>query len=225
MTERRLIFDQPVTLAGGGPFDHVMLKEALSVAPVLIAADGAADRLAGWGEIPRAVIGDMDSIADMAVWQSRPSEIVHFSEQDSTDFEKCLYATEAPFYVGTGFTGGRMDHTLAAFHVMLARRDKTVILLSEVEVIALLPDGVKIDVDVAPGALVSFFPLMPAKGVQSSGLRWPTDNLELAPGVMTSTSNQAIDGRVSVRFDGAGVLMFLERRYLKALIRAVAGKA
>ena len=63
-----LQFDGPVTLAGGGALDAAALGEALALAPVLIAADGAADRLAALGRDPVAVIGDMDSLADPARW-------------------------------------------------------------------------------------------------------------------------------------------------------------
>ena len=223
MTQATLIYDRPVTLVGGGHFDREMLAEALAVAPVMVAADGAADLLANWGEHPRAVIGDMDSIADMAWWHERDAEIVHLPEQDSTDFDKCLYATEAPFYVGTGFTGGRMDQSLYAFHAMLNRPTKKVILLAETEAIALLPAETDVTVELEPGALVSFFPLKPATGVSSSGLHWPLDGLRLAPGVLASVSNQAVDTRVTVRFDSVGVLMFVQRRHLGDMVRAIAG--
>ena len=82
-----------------------MIAESRRVAPVLIAADGGADALHEMRLTPEAVIGDMDSLSDMAAWRGR-TRLVHLAEQDSTDFEKCLYATQAPLYVAPGFTGG-----------------------------------------------------------------------------------------------------------------------
>ncbi|MEM6356286.1 MAG: hypothetical protein AAF844_11480, partial [Pseudomonadota bacterium] len=64
----RLSYTQPVILAGGGTLDERMLERAHAAAAMahpegagaVIAADGAADRLAALGQMPDAVIGDMD---------------------------------------------------------------------------------------------------------------------------------------------------------------------
>ena len=113
------------------PLTAEMIEEALMVAPELVAADGAADTLVTMGRCPAAVIGDMDSIASPSDWQTGTTRFLLLEEQDSTDFEKCLYASSAPFYVAAGFTGRRVDHMLAVFHAMLAHPEKRVVLLGE----------------------------------------------------------------------------------------------
>jgi thiamine pyrophosphokinase len=216
-----LVFERPVTLVGGGTLDRDMLEEARALAPELVAADKGADRLAAWGLVPAGVIGDMDSVGDPDRWRAGPVPFLQLAEQETTDFEKCLYATRAPFYVGVGFTGGRLDHLLAVLHAMLARPEKTVVLLGEAEAMALLPPGRVLSVGVRPGARVSLYPLRPVTGTHSRGLLWPLEGLAMAAGTRIGTSNVATEGQVEIAFDGAGALLMLERRYLAALVRAV----
>ncbi len=115
MNELPLRFETAVTLVGAGALDRAMVEAAHRLAPVLIAADSGADRLAEMRLSPRAVIGDMDSIADPERWRAGPAAFVHLAEQETTDFEKCLYATEAPFYLAVGFTGRRIDRSASCW--------------------------------------------------------------------------------------------------------------
>ncbi|MEM1300877.1 MAG: thiamine pyrophosphokinase [Pseudomonadota bacterium] len=146
---------------------------------------------------------------------------MHLPEQDTTDFEKCLYATDAPLYVAAGFTGRRVDHMLAVFHAMLRRSEKRVVLLGEEEAMALVPPGRPFAMDLEVGAVVSFYPLLPARGTMSEGLEWSVDGLALAPGEAIGTSNRAVAPRVEVGFDAPGVLVLVARQCLGALIEAV----
>jgi len=221
MTKIPLIFDRPVTLVGGGAIDRAALDEARAHAPFLVAADRAADRLATWGLMPEAVIGDMDSIRDLAAWKAGPARILHLTEQDTTDFEKCLYATEAPGYLAVGFTGRRMDHSLAVCHALMRYPTKRVVLLGEVEAIAAVPAGAVLSLAVEVGARISLFPMGEATGIHSRGLTWPVKGLTLAPGRQIGTSNIADEPRVELGFDRGGVLVMLARRYLPSLLDAL----
>jgi thiamine pyrophosphokinase len=216
-----LVFERPVTLVGGGTVDRAMLDEARAVAPELVAADSGADRLATWRLVPAAVIGDMDSIAEPERWWAGPTRFLQLAEQETTDFEKCLYATQAPFYVGVGFTGARVDHLLAVLHALLAQPEKTVVLLGEAEAMALVPPGRVLTLALEPGGRVSLFPLLPVTGTRSRGLLWPVDGLAMAPGARIGTSNVATAPQVEIAFDGPGALLMLERRHLGRLVRAV----
>jgi len=214
-------FQTAVTLVGAGAFDLEMVEAAQCIAPVLIAADGGADRLAALRLDPQVVIGDMDSLADPERWQDGPGSYVHLAEQDSTDFEKCLYATEAPMYLAVGFTGRRVDRTLAVFHAMLRYASKRVIVIGEDEVSALAPPGAVLRLAVMPGARVSIYPLLPVTATHSRGLAWPVDGLALAPGLRIGTSNVATQPVIELGFDGPGALVMLERAALGALAGAV----
>jgi len=223
MTELPLRFPTPVTLVGGGDFDQAMIEAARRHAPALVAADGGADRLEALRLRPEAVIGDMDSVADPERWRAGPGHFVRIAEQDSTDFEKCLYATEAPFYLAVGFTGRRIDHMLAVLHVMLRYPGKRVVLLGEHEVSAFAPPGAVMRLTVTPGARVSVFPLMPVRALHSRGLVWPVDGMEMAAGTRVGTSNEASQPLVELQFEGPGALVMLERGALGSLVGAVGG--
>jgi thiamine pyrophosphokinase len=218
-----LRYDTAVTLVGGAASDRAQVEAAQGHAPVLIAADGGADRLEAMRLSPHAVIGDMDSIAEPERWRAGPAHFVHLAEQDTTDFEKCLYATEAPLYLAVGFTGQRVDHTLAVFHSLLRYAGKRVVLIGEHEVSALARPGETLRLAVTPGTRVSIYPIVPVRAVHSRGLQWPVDGLELAPGTRIGTSNLATQPLVELAFDGPGALVMLETEALAPLVRAVGG--
>lgn len=218
-----LCFETAVTLVGAGALDEDTVLTARRFAPVLIAADSGADRLAAMRLDPDAVIGDMDSIAEPDRWRTGPATFVHLAEQDTTDFEKCLYATEAPLYLAVGFTGQRVDHTLAVFHSLLRYREKRVVLIGEREVSALAPPGTALRLAVTPGARVSIYPLLPVRATHSRGLEWPVEGLEMAPGRRIGTSNAATQPLIEVAFDGHGALVMLEHGALASLVGAIGG--
>lgn len=220
MKARSVNFPTAVTLVGGGPVSRGLLDEARALAPTLVAADSGADRLAAMGETPEAVVGDMDSISEREAWQARVAQFVHLTEQESTDFDKCLYTVDAPLYLGVGFLGGRLDHTLAALHGMLAQPEKRVVLVSEHEVLTLLRPGQPITLSVDVGAAISIFPLLAVTGTVSEGLRWPVNGLAMAPGQQIGTSNEAAAPDITLGVDGPGAVLMLERRYLPEMVAA-----
>src|SRR5690625_4923492 len=215
-----LIFDRPVTLVGAGHLSREILDEALALAPELVAADRGADLLANLGLMPGTVIGDMDSISDPDRWEQM-ARLVRLREQETTDFEKCLYATEAPFYIGAGFTGGRVDHSLSVLHALLARQGKQVVLLGEDDAITLLPPGKVVGLDLPAGARVSIFPLLPLTGIHSRGLIWPIKGLDMAPGERIGTSHVSSGERVELGFDQPGAVLIVEREHLPVLVQTL----
>ena len=210
----------PVTLVGGGALGAAALDAALALAPVAVAADGAADALEALGRRPAAIVGDLDSLAAPADWERRGVAVIHLPEQETTDFEKCLYTVEAPFFIAVGFTGRRIDHMLAVLHAML-RAPRPVVLLGEADAAVLVPPGRDIHLALASGARVSVFPLLPVTCGPSEGLEWPLGGLRLAPGERIGTSNRATADLVSMCIEGPGALLAVEPRFLPALIDAL----
>jgi thiamine pyrophosphokinase len=217
--EAPLRFGGGVVLVGGGELDRAELDAARARCAHVVAADGGANRLRGWGVAADAVIGDMDSVADLAGWERDGTRVLRIAEQETTDLEKCLYATEAPFYIGVGFTGLRFDHTLAALHALLRWPAKIIVLLGASDVVLLAPP--RWGVTVEPGARVSFFPLRPVRGLRSTGLEWPIDGLDFAAGHRIGTSNRATDASVTADFDGEGMAAILEARFLDAALTSL----
>ncbi|MCI4661995.1 MAG: thiamine diphosphokinase [Neomegalonema sp.] len=214
----RLHYNQPVILIGGGALDADALALARQFASPLIAADSGADKVPT--EQLDALIGDMDSVSDLAAYkQVNDLRVLHLSEQETTDFEKCLYSVEAPLYLACGFLGRRFDHALAALHALLRHEDRRVVLIGEEEVAFLAPAHWTISLEI--GARISLVPLRPVRAVRSQGWRWPLDGLGFALGVQSGTSNQASAATVSADFDRVGMLVLIERRFLAQALESL----
>jgi len=219
MNDERIEVSTGVCLVGNGYVCPEVIAKALKFAPELIAADGGADAALVAGHTPAAVIGDFDSISEDAMEHLTSSKMIRIDEQDSTDFEKCLSRIEAPFVVAVGFTGRRLDHTLAAMSVLARRIGPPTYLFDEHDVT--FAPGHTLDIDLAPETRVSLFPMTKMRG-RSTGLRWPIDNIDFAPAGRIGTSNEAL-GRVRLEFDEPNTLVTLPAAELRKLIPQVDG--
>lgn len=197
----------PLTLVGGGDCTNLDLELARSIAPVCVAADSGADHALQAGLEPVAVIGDMDSISDRARVQIPADRMHHIAEQDSTDFDKTLRNCVAPLVIAVGFSGGRVDHTLAALHTLVTHSDRLVIILSAEDITFVCPPRMSLPLE--SGTRFSLFPMGPVEG-SSQGLHWPIDGLAFAPGMQSGTSNLAT-GPVSLSVTSPNMLCILPR--------------
>ncbi|WP_265501688.1 thiamine diphosphokinase [Paracoccus beibuensis] len=216
MTARPVCDSRGVTVIGGGAVGPADLAAALAVAPVLVAADGGADRALALGHPPDWVIGDLDSISGQARRMVPADRVMHVAEQDSTDFVKCLSRIAAPLIMAVGFAGLRLDHTLAALTAIVAPAAPRVIMLATDDVVFACPP--RLTLPLMPGTRVSLFPMGPARGV-SSGLEWPVEGIEFTPGGRVGTSNRAT-GLVTLRIEGQMLLM-LPRDCLGTVLTAL----
>lgn len=206
-----------VTLVGGAPVTAAALARGLAVAPRLVAADGGADRLMRRSLRPEAVIGDLDSISD-AARAALGAAVHHIPEQDTTDFDKALRSIDAPFVVALGFSGARLDHGLAALNTLARHADRRCLILGQGDVTFLAPPRITLDLPV--GSRLSLFPMRPLTG-RSEGLRWPIDGLQFAPDARIGTSNAVAARRVTLEFDGPGMLVILPQQRLTTVLDAL----
>jgi thiamine pyrophosphokinase len=209
--------DDPVTLLGAGAVSTQDLDKILAVAPCLVAADGGAGVAIEHGLTPRAVIGDFDSLPHFATERLTPEAFFHVSEQDSTDFEKCLMRIEAPLILALGFTGWRIDHELSVMNVLARYPLTRCIVLGSHDVVVHAPR--RLALDLPAGMRFSLFPMVPVRG-RSEGLRWPIEGIDFAPGGRVGTSNEAT-GPVHLEFENDGMLVIMPREALGALISAL----
>ena len=194
--ENHLRFEGPLVIVGGAGFSRADLLTLQDAGAAIVGADGGADAARDAQVIPEVVIGDMDSLIHADEWQER-TRLVRIAEQETTDFEKCLYSTEAPVTVALGVTGRRFDHTLAALDAVARYGDnRRIILVGEADIAISFsgPFGFYAET----GERVSVHPLNPVRFAHSEGLYYPLNDLTLAPGVKTGTSNTALGGDVSI---------------------------
>jgi thiamine pyrophosphokinase len=193
------------------------LADAMALAPVCVAADGGARLALNAGIDLAAVIGDFDSIG--AELDQIPVERqIRITEQDSTDFDKALRHIAAPVVLAVGFLGGRLDHQLAALHVLLAYPERPCVLVGESEITFLCPPEVTLPL--AGGDVVSMFPMAPVSGT-SQGLQWEVGGLEFDPMVKIGTSNAAL-GPVALTMNAAAMLVVVPRARLGAVTQLLA---
>lgn len=188
---------------------------ALKRAPVLVAADGGADRALAAGQMPEAVIGDFDSVSEAARQAIAPERQHRIAEQETTDFDKALRSVRAPFVLALGFVGARVDHGLAVFATLLRHSGKVCLVLGPEDVVFLCPADLRLRLE--PGDRLSLFPMGPVTG-RSEGLRWPIDGLAFAPDGMIGTSNEVSAPEVRVQVDAPRMLAILPRARLDRVI-------
>ena len=207
-----------VSLVGGGPVTRRDLAFAMSRAPILVAADGGADRVLAAGLMPAAVIGDFDSLSDAGRNAIAAERLFHIAEQETTDFDKALRSVDAPFVLALGVTGARLDHELAALNALVRHQGCPCIVIGAKDVIFAAPKAVTLQL--TPGDALSLFPMAPVSGT-SSGLDWKIDGLDFAPGGRIGTSNRVSAREVQLRFDQPGMLVIVPRARLDRVISAL----
>lgn len=212
-----IVSDDPVTLVGGGRVRGKDLVACLRLAPIAVGADSGAEALLAKKKMPDAVIGDMDSISDDAVMAVDVDALHEIPEQVTTDFEKCLSRIDAPLTLAVGVSARRLDHALSAFETLLRHPHRRCIIVDVEDVVMLCPPS--ISMQRLRDDRVSIYPLV-ASTARSTGLKWPLDGLELAPGVQIATSNKA-EANYTLETDAPGLLLILPRQALKPLMAAL----
>ena len=205
---------QGVTLAGGGPFGKAALARALRFAPVIVGADGGADQLLRLNAAPQAVIGDFDSIS-VAARETLADRLFPIAEQETTDFDKALRSIKAPFVLGLGFAGARVDHGLAVLNALTRHPGRRCIILGPKDMTFLAPRDLTMRLRI--GTRLSLFPMGAVSG-HSDGLRWPIKDLRFAPDGMIGTSNEVSRPHVQLQFDADKMLIILPLACLTAVL-------
>lgn len=210
----------PVALVGGADLGPQDLNILQSYAPSFVGVDGGADHLLTAGIRPVAVIGDLDSISD-GVRLEYSDLLHHVCEQDTVDFEKAWRLVDAPIVFAVGFSGGRLDHTLAVLNVMGRFGGRRLILIGTEDVTAIVPrDGIVLN-GLGTGSRLSLMPLATAR-VSATGMRWPVDDQVFDTLRFTSPSNEVVGPVVTLSAEGP-VLLVLPRRSLDAMVKAMMG--
>lgn len=209
--------DATITLIGGASLDDKLLARARHLGSEVVAADGGADAALARGILPRAVIGDFDSISPRSVAALPQDRLHRIPEQESTDFDKCLRNIEAPLVIGVGFSGDRLDHQLACYNALVRHPSRVCVVLGREELVFLCPPSLRLDLPEHTPA--SLFPMGAVEGV-SNGLLWPIGGVNFAPDGPIGTSNTAT-GPVDLSLTSPKMLMILPEYTLETVAAAL----
>lgn len=208
-----------ITLLGGGEMAPGRLTRALALAPDLVAVDSGADQALALGLTPQLVLGDLDSISPAGRAAITPERLWHIPSQDSTDFDKALSVVRAPVILALGFTGARLDHTLAGMSTLARNPQARVVVDAGVDLCFLVPP--RLHLTLPPGSRLSLFPMTPMR-CESAGLVWPTAGLSFDPMGLTGTSNMVAGGVVTLEPERPGMLVLVPAVSLEAILDGLA---
>ena len=195
-----------VVVGGGGP-PAVRPDQLgpLGDEPLVVAADSGLEGARALGLAPALVVGDMDSVGADALAAAEADGVPverHPAAKDATDLDLAIDAALAReprrLLVITG-AGDRFDHALAVALSLAGPR------LAEVPVEAWIGPAHlwvvrdRLTLEAPAGTLVSLLPAHgPARGVTTTGLRYPLAGEDLAPGTTRGVSNEVVAARATV---------------------------
>lgn len=210
-----------ITIIGAGRSRSKQITQSMALAPILVAADGGLKKALKPGLVPDAIIGDLDSISlggASKVPTNIPKDRFHrVTEQDSTDFEKCLYSVQAPFVIAHGVTGNRLDHSLAALNALAKFKAVPIVVVSGKDLVFLCP--LKFEIALPTGTRLSLFPLANVQG-RASGLEHSLEGIMFDPLGRIGTSNRTIAAKIALEFDAPCMLVILPWRHLPVVVDA-----
>ncbi|MFM8237678.1 MAG: thiamine diphosphokinase [Actinomycetota bacterium] len=210
-----------VVLSGGEPPGSSLASRFVGD-HLVVAADAGLHHAEILGLRVDLVVGDLDSVDPVRLAAAEAAGAVverHPVDKDATDLELaldavCARAVERVTVVGAG--GGRLDHLLANLAVLGHPRYAAITveaLLGDTRV-AVVHGGTEVAVEGAPGALVTLLPAGgPARGVTTTGLRFPLRGEDLDPTATRGVSNVVAGAPATVSL-GAGTLLVIEPEVL-----------
>ena len=188
-------------IVGNRPLSKSIIE--LSRNKLIVAADGGADRLLEYEILPDKVIGDLDSISDKTATKLEDWLILNKDIQ-KTDLEKAVdYAVESGVknIKIVGWSGGRIDHTMAALGLAFN------------PIIELVDDSFTVkavsDLEVIRGNKGTFFSLIaiPEARVSIEGARWELDHEKLKMGGRGIHNEIGTSEKVSIQCHSGNLLL------------------
>lgn len=180
-----------------------------------MATDGAARYAMEMGIAPHIVCGDFDSLHLEKAKEALPhAEFLPTPNQDRADLEKALHIAQergAKAVTITGAAGGRIDHLLANFALLLRYHHEFPLCIaddySEVRALSGREGAVsEFALQTAPGDGVSLISPNGDARVSLYGVQWALEDYLLPTGTM-GVSNIAIGTQVVVKVQGGTLFL------------------
>ncbi len=187
---------ETVILVGGSKVKLNALKAISSQHPVY-AADSGANILIDEQINFESVIGDMDSI-NTEILKNKNYKAIFIEDQNSTDLQKCLNTIKAKMIIGFGFLDQRLDHTLASLTAICQHNvARSIILVGEIDTVIFVKGDWSCSIP--SGTRLSVWPLSNQLFLESSGLKYSLNNLNMDPINLIGTSNETVKDRFSIK--------------------------
>ena len=196
---------------GGGEFDPAS-PFAPGPGDLVIAADSGLDRVKRLGMTPDLIVGDFDSLGQAPAGENVVTLPV---EKDVTDAAAAVELGRARGYSRFalfGCTGGRPDHTFAAYQLLadLAARGETGLLFGDGFTVTAVKNGALVFPARDGGTLSVFAVGGDARGVTLSGVYYPLSGATLSPTFPLGVSNSFTGKPVTIRVTDGTLLTFAE---------------
>lgn len=189
-----------VILANGDFPTHPIARNILNRANFVVCCDGAVNEFIAQGGKPDKIIGDLDSLHSDIKKKYRHRIISHPS-QESNDLTKAinffLYNNIFSFTL-LGITGKRIDHTLGNLGILLKCSALPGAIKAYSNSERIIPISNKSQFSSFAGQQVSFVSSSPTCRIQTHGLRYPANNLQLKTWDK-ATLNEALGNTFSLK--------------------------
>jgi thiamine pyrophosphokinase len=178
----------------------------------IIACDGASDFLYKHKVTPHYIIGDLDGInpKTLAYYKNKKVIIKKIADQNSNDLEKALKLAILKKFRNIsiiGFSGKRFDHSLNNLSILKRYYKKANIRVYD-NMFEMFIMNKSAEFECSKGDIVSLIPLPEAKGVKTSGLKYPLNNETLAFGKREGALNEATSNYVKIKIIKGELLVF-----------------
>ncbi len=199
-------------LANGEPLSGTLLARLTAEHDLFIATDGAALKAVRLGTLPDIVSGDFDSLdLDVARLALPDTEFLPTPDQNQTDLEKAFNIARdrgASEITIAGAAGGRIDHTLGNFSLLLRWREERpnfpVAVVDDGSEVRAVSGETTLTAEV--GDAVSLLSYDGKARVSISGVRWPLEDYLLPVGV-GGLLNEAAAPQVRIKAVGGSILV------------------
>ncbi len=187
-----------------------LLAPLLKKKPLIVCADGGANKVRPFGIIPDYIIGDLDSITQKTRIYYSSVPILHITDQNSTDLEKSLeylLAHKVRSATIIGATGERPDHTMSNFSILLKYHKRIALqFFDERCTVEIVQKRIRFTAEI--GQQISLVPMGKCTGITTKGLKYPLKKESLELGVREGSSNEAIAATIEITLSKGSLLLF-----------------
>lgn len=193
-----------------------LVRAHVPAGATVFAVDAGAEACLAAGIVPRAVVGDMDSVRPETLARlEAQGASVHRHPAKKRDTDGALTLAEATdddlVFVGAG--GGRADHAFANLHLLYAASRRARVRAVDVDAEAWVATPTRpVRLALPRGAVVSVLPLFErCEGVTLEGLQYPLADATMPLGDPYGVSNVASAEEQEVRLSRGTLLVIAPR--------------